>query len=78
MSEPSLEPLPEGIAERHGIALPAQGHRLRGADEVDEVLAPLAALDGSITVLFSLTRAARGLSWNPDCTARLIALDDVG
>src|SRR5262249_6052988 len=81
MSEPSLEPLPEGIAERYGIALPAQGRRLRGgasgslvragnfavrveratpesiawehqfvrflADEIDEVLAPLVAVDGS-------------------------------
>jgi Ser/Thr protein kinase RdoA (MazF antagonist) len=81
MSEPSLEPLPEGIAERYGIALPAHGERMRGgasgsllragsfavrveranpqsvswehdfvrflADEIDEVLEPLAALDGS-------------------------------
>jgi Ser/Thr protein kinase RdoA (MazF antagonist) len=81
MSEPSLEPLPEGIAERYGITLPAFGERLPGgasgsllrggdfavrvervspesvawehdlvrflADEIDEVLAPLPALDGS-------------------------------
>src|SRR5262249_19178591 len=81
MSEPSLEPLPEGIAERYGIAMPAQGHRLRGgasgsllragdfavrvervklesvrwehdfvrflADEIEEVLSPLEAFDGS-------------------------------
>ena len=81
MSEPSVEPLPEGIAERYGLALPAQGERLRGgasgtlfragdfavrrehadsesvrwehefvaflAEEIDEVLAPLRAVDGS-------------------------------
>jgi hypothetical protein len=59
MSEPSLEPLPEGIAERFDLELPAHGQRL-------------------VTVLFSLTRAARGLSWNPDFTALLLAkLDDL-
>jgi aminoglycoside phosphotransferase (APT) family kinase protein len=81
MSEPSLEPLPEGIAERYGVALPASGERLLGgatgalvragdfavraehtdpesvrwehellrflAEEIDEVVAPLPALDGS-------------------------------
>ena len=81
MSEPSLEPLPEGIAERYGLALPARGERLGGgatgalvragdfavraervnpesvrwehelvrflAEEIDEVVAPLPALDGS-------------------------------
>src|SRR5436309_2570664 len=81
MSEPSLEPLPEGIAERYGLALPARGERLSGgasgtlfragdfalraehadpesvrwehelvgflAEEIDEVVAPLRALDGS-------------------------------
>jgi Ser/Thr protein kinase RdoA (MazF antagonist) len=81
MAEPSLEPLPEGIAERYGLALPARGERLRGgasgslfragdvavrvertdptgvrwehelvrflAQGVDEVVAPLPALDGS-------------------------------
>jgi Ser/Thr protein kinase RdoA (MazF antagonist) len=44
-----------------------------------EVLLPMARLETLVTVLFSLTRAARGLSWNPDYTARLIALlDDFG
>ena len=80
-SEPNLERLPEGIAERYGLALPAQGERLAGgatgalvragdfavraeradpesvrwehelvrflAEEIDEVVAPLPALDGS-------------------------------
>src|SRR5262249_25456280 len=44
-----------------------------------EVLLPMARLETLVTVLFSLTRAARGLPWDPDYTARLIALlDDVG
>lgn len=44
-----------------------------------EVLLPMARLETLVTVLFSLTRAARGLPWNPDFTARLIAmLDDLG
>jgi Ser/Thr protein kinase RdoA (MazF antagonist) len=30
MSEPPLEPLPEGIAERYGVALPPRGERLLG------------------------------------------------
>ena len=81
MSEPSLEALPEGIAERYGLAVPPLGERLRGGatgaavragdfvvraeyadpesvrwehdllrflgEEIDEVLAPLPALDGS-------------------------------
>jgi aminoglycoside phosphotransferase (APT) family kinase protein len=43
-----------------------------------EVLVPMARLEALVTVLFSLTRAARGLSWNPDFTARLLAtLDDL-
>jgi Ser/Thr protein kinase RdoA (MazF antagonist) len=44
-----------------------------------EVLVPMARLEALVTVLFSLTRAARGLSWNPDFTARLLRmLDDLG
>jgi aminoglycoside phosphotransferase (APT) family kinase protein len=81
MSEPSLEPLPGGLAERYGMALPERGERLPGgatggliragdvvvrvedadpesvrwehaflrflAEEIAEVVAPVAALDGS-------------------------------
>jgi Ser/Thr protein kinase RdoA (MazF antagonist) len=44
-----------------------------------EVLLPMARLEALVTVLFSLTRAAHGLSWNPDFTRRLLAmLDDLG
>ena len=43
-----------------------------------DVLLPMARLETLVTVLFSLTRAARGLSWNPDFTALLLAkLDDL-
>jgi Ser/Thr protein kinase RdoA (MazF antagonist) len=44
-----------------------------------EYLRPLMRLESLITVLFSLTRAARGLSWNPEFAALLLAtLDELG
>ena len=43
-----------------------------------DVLLPMARLETLVTALFSLTRAARGLPWNPDFTARLLEmLDDL-
>jgi Ser/Thr protein kinase RdoA (MazF antagonist) len=44
-----------------------------------EFLVPLMRLESLVTALFSLTRAARGLSWNPEFTALVLAtLDELG
>jgi Ser/Thr protein kinase RdoA (MazF antagonist) len=50
-----------------------------GGPAEPEVVMPMARLEALVSVLFSLTRAARGLSWNPDYTAQLLAmLDELG
>jgi aminoglycoside phosphotransferase (APT) family kinase protein len=41
-----------------------------------EFLRPLMRIESLVTVLFSLTRAARGLSWNPEFAALLLTTLD--
>jgi homoserine kinase type II len=47
-----------------------------GGPAETDVLEPMADLETLVTVMFSLTRAARGLSWNPEFTGRLLAMLD--